>query len=416
MLFMSQIPLLRTMTETYTSSPIWQFSEKLFEAIRSHFLSTLIVLEPSYSYFLPFISRHISFAVILKSASSHGVGVFSVKLKGFRASSLRTLVFIYSVFPLSNSIPAVSVVSTISLASASPLFLTFIVTSILLSPVDLESYVSLLVSIFISKLEIKIETNKDTYDSKSTGDSKIDVSINVKNNGDAEAKDIVLTTDTAGVELLKGKTEYINTRVLKDEALKPFNLTLKTPTPWEDADFNITAKLICLDIKGKKYEYEGSKTIKVDKKWDLIASKSFSENCHMGELVYVSVIVRNKGICDINNILLNDSIVSGMRLQEDTTLNKTLSLKAGETAEKVLKYTLIPETPGEFTFPTATANFTLPNGQSKEVSSNNSGTVKINGPNITVIKTVDKQQLNTGDILNLTVMARNTGTVSYTHL
>ena len=260
--------------------------------------------------------------------------------------------------------------------------------------------------------EIKIETNKDTYDSKSAGDSKIDVTINVKNNGDAEAKDIVLTTDTAGMELIKGKTEYINTRVLKDEALKPFNLTLKTPTPWEDADFNITAKLICLDIKGKKYEYEGSKTIKVDKKWDLIASKSFSENCHMGELVYVSVIVRNKGICDINNIVLNDSIVSGMRLQEDTTLNKTFSLKAGETAEKVLKYTLIPETPGEFTFPTATATFTLPNGQSKEVSSNNSGTVKINGPNITVIKTVDKQQLNTGDILNVTVMAQNTGNVN----
>jgi hypothetical protein len=81
--------------------------------------------------------------------------------------------------------------------------------------------------------EIKIETNKDTYDSKSAGDSKIDVTINVKNNGDAEAKDIVLTIDTAGMELLKGKTEYINTRVLKDEALKPFNLTLKTPTPWE---------------------------------------------------------------------------------------------------------------------------------------------------------------------------------------
>ena len=222
----------------------------------------------------------------------------------------------------------------------------------------------------------------------------------------------MLTIDTAGMELLKGKTEYINTRVLKDEALKPFNLTLKTPTPWEDADFNITAKLTCLDIKGKKYESEGSKTIKVEKKWDLIASKSFSENCHMGELVYVSVIVRNKGICDINNIVLNDSIVSGMRLQEDTTLNKTFSLKAGETAEKVLKYTLVPETPGEFTFPTATATFTLPNGQSKEVSSNNSGTVKINGPNITVIKTVDKQQLNTGDILNVTVMAQNTGNVN----
>ena len=60
--------------------------------------------------------------------------------------------------------------------------------------------------------DIEVETNKDTYDSKSTGDSRIDVSINVKNNGEAKAKDIVLTVDTAGMELLKGKTEYTYTR------------------------------------------------------------------------------------------------------------------------------------------------------------------------------------------------------------
>ena len=92
-----------------------------------------------------------------------------------------------------------------------------------------------------------------------------------------------------------------------------------------------------MDVKGKKYENVGSKTIKIEKKWDLVISKSFSENSHMGKPVHVSVSVRNKGLCDINNIVLKDSIVSEMHLQEDTTLNKTLSLKSGETAEKVFE-------------------------------------------------------------------------------
>ena len=57
----------------------------------------------------------------------------------------------------------------------------------------------------------------------------------------------------------------------------------------------------------------------------------------MGEPVHVSVTVRNEGLCDINNIVLKDSIVSEMHLQKDATLDKTLSLKSGETAEKVFE-------------------------------------------------------------------------------
>ena len=62
----------------------------------------------------------------------------------------------------------------------------------------------------------------------------------------------MLTIDTAGMELLKGKTEYTNTRVLKDEALKPFNLTLKTPTPWEDTDLQYNCKTYMPGYKGQE--------------------------------------------------------------------------------------------------------------------------------------------------------------------
>jgi uncharacterized repeat protein (TIGR01451 family) len=259
------------------------------------------------------------------------------------------------------------------------------------------------------KFDIQITTEKDTYDCKSQADGKIDVSISATNSGDAEAKNIVLTVDTAGLELLKGKAEYRYTELSKSKALKLINLTLETPAPWEDTDFNISAKITCLDIKNKKYEYESSKIVKVEKKWDLVVSKAFPRDRYIGETIPVSITVLNTGLCNLDNILLNDSITSGMHLQENMTLNKTLSLKSGEKAEKILKYTLIPEKPGEFTFPQCIATFTLPNGQRKEISSDSSGNVIISGPDITVTKTVDKQELNLSDTLNVKVTAQNNG-------
>ena len=95
------------------------------------------------------------------------------------------------------------------------------------------------------------------------------------------------------------------------------NLTLKAPTPWEDTDLNITAKTTCVDVRDKKYENVGSKVIKIEKKWGLVISKSVTKNNHMGKPVHVSVNVRNEGLCDINNIVLKDSIASEMHLQKD---------------------------------------------------------------------------------------------------
>ncbi|HET8688919.1 MAG TPA: BatD family protein, partial [Methanosarcina sp.] len=259
------------------------------------------------------------------------------------------------------------------------------------------------------KFNIKVETRKDTYDSKSNGDSRIDVSMTLKNEGEAKAEDTVLTIDTAGMEVLKGKTRYTLGDVLKGETLEPVNITLKAPTPWDDTDLNITAKTACVDVKNYKYEDIGYKLIKIEKKWGLVISKSIPRDNHMGKPIHVSISVQNNGLCDINDILLKDSIAPEVHLQKDVTLEKTLSLKSGELAQKVFEYTLIPDKPGEFTFPQTIATFTLPNGQSGDSGSNNSEKVKIFGPEISITKTVDKQQLNTGDELTVTVTAKNTG-------
>jgi uncharacterized repeat protein (TIGR01451 family)/PGF-CTERM protein len=261
------------------------------------------------------------------------------------------------------------------------------------------------------KFDIDIETRKDTYDSKSTGDSRIDVSIKLKNEGEAKAEDTILTIDTAGMDVLKGKTRYNLGDILKEETLEPVNLTLQAPTPWVDADLNITARTTCLDVRDNKYENIGYKVIKIEKKWGLVISKTVTKDNHMGKPIHVLVNVRNNGLCDINNIKLEDSIAPEMHLKKDVVLDKTLSLKSGKLAEKIFEYTLIPDKPGEFTIPKTIANFTLPNGQSGNASSNNSEKVKIYGPEISVIKTINKQQLNSGDELTVTVTAKNTGNV-----
>jgi PGF-CTERM protein/uncharacterized repeat protein (TIGR01451 family) len=261
------------------------------------------------------------------------------------------------------------------------------------------------------RFDIEVETKKDTYDSKSTGDSAIDVSIKIKNEGDAKAENTILTIDTAGMEVLKGKTKYTFGQVLKDETLEPVNLTLKAPKPWEDTDLNVTAKVTCEDVRDEKYEDIGFKVIKIEKKWGLVISKVITRNNHMGKPIRVSVNVRNEGLCDLDNIILKDSVAPETHLQKDIVLEKTLSLKSGELTEKVFEYTLIPDKPGEFTFPKATANFTLPNGQNGEASSNNSENIKIYGPEISVTKTIDRQQLNSGDKLTVTITVRNAGNV-----
>ncbi|WP_292387947.1 BatD family protein [Methanosarcina sp. UBA5] len=259
--------------------------------------------------------------------------------------------------------------------------------------------------------DIDVETKKDTYDSKSTGDSAIDVSIKIKNDGEAKSEDAVLTIDTAGMEVLKGKTKYTLGEVLKDETLEPVNLTLKAPKPWEDTDLNITAKITCEDVRDKKYEDIGFKVIKIEKKWGLVISKVITRDNHMGKPIYVSVNVRNEGLCDIDDIELKDSIAPETHLQKDAVLEKTLSLKSGELAEKVFVYTLIPDKPGEFTFPKTMATFTLPNGQNGEAGSNNSEKVKIYGPEISITKTIDRQQLNSGEKLTVTLTVKNTGNI-----
>lgn len=261
------------------------------------------------------------------------------------------------------------------------------------------------------EFDIDIETKKDTYDSKSTRDSEIDVSIEIKNDGDAKAENTVLTIDTAGMEVLKGKTKYTLGEILKDETLEPVNLTLKAPKTWDDTDLNITAKITCEDVRDEKYEDIGFKVIKIEKKWGLVISKVITRNNHMGKPIHISVNVRNEGLCDLEDIELKDSIAPETHLQKDAVLEKTLSLKPGELAEKVFEYNLIPEKPGEFTFPKTTATFILPNGQNGEAGSNNSEKVKIYGPEISVTKTINRQQLDSGDELTVTIIVKNTGNV-----
>lgn len=260
-------------------------------------------------------------------------------------------------------------------------------------------------------IEITINTGKESYDPKTLANRDINATITLKNIGKAKAADLEVLIDTGGLELLDGKLKRSYYSIEKEETVETINLLMGIPEPWEDTDYYINVSVTGQDIKEKEFEWNESETVEIKKKWDIIVSKSATEERHMGEIVYVTVNIRNDGICPINGIKLTDSLNDKMELEEDVELEKTLSLKAGETASNVFKYTFMPKKPGKYTLPETIAAFTLPNGQYEEIESTNTEENIIYGPYIELTKTVDHQQLEVGEKLTVTLIAKNTGNV-----
>ncbi|MDD3042449.1 MAG: BatD family protein [Methanosarcinaceae archaeon] len=264
-------------------------------------------------------------------------------------------------------------------------------------------------------IDINLETGEESYDPKNLDDwdRNINATIILKNTGKAKAEDLNVIIDTGELELLEGKLTHTYYSAEKDETLKKIDLLMDMPEPLEDTDYYINVSVTGYDIKGAKFEWNVSKSIEIKKIWDLIVTKSISENRYMGELVYVYVNVRNDGICSINGITITDFLENdtGMEMVEEVDLEKSLSLKAGESAANVFKYTLLPKKPGTYTFPNAVAAFTLPNGKYEEVESTNTVETYIEGPYIVLTKKVDLQQLEVGEKLTVTLTATNTGNV-----
>ena len=80
---------------------------------------------------------------------------------------------------------------------------------------------------------IVIDTESDEYDPRTVTYRSIIATIDIDNEGDAEAEDLTVEIDTDGMELIDGKTSYHFTSIAEDEVLDQIEIELEIPEYWE---------------------------------------------------------------------------------------------------------------------------------------------------------------------------------------
>lgn len=259
------------------------------------------------------------------------------------------------------------------------------------------------------EMTIEYDGDDDSYDPKLiSSPSTITATITVENVGDAEAKNVDLTIDTGGLELVEGKLKHYFTSLDKEEVTDPVTIRLKVPLLWDETSYAITAEAKGDDIKGIEHVNNDTESVTIEQKWGLYITKSITEEVYMSDTAHVLINIRNGGICDLNSITVTDTMVEGLELKDSVTLEKTISLKPGESTKELISYTLKPVTPGTYTAPAATAKFTASNGKEYTVTSEKSE-IEINGPNIVLTKTVSSSDVAPGEEVTVTVKVQNTG-------
>ncbi|UGV41179.1 DUF11 domain-containing protein [Methanococcoides orientis] len=260
----------------------------------------------------------------------------------------------------------------------------------------------------VPDFDIDIKTEKNEYDPRSPSNPKeVVTTITVKNKGYAEAQDVEVIVDPAGMELADGDLKTHITTLAKDETSEIIEVDLEVPHLWEETDLDIEVTVRAKDINGDIHEDSEKKEITVMPKAELILTKSIIEELYMDETAYVSVAVRNYGIYSMDSVTIKDTVLSSMELKDSVTLEKTVSFKPGETIE-VFSYALKPIKPGKYTSPEAVATYTASNDKTYTYESNDPK-IEINGPYITLSQKMDKTKVEPGAEVKVTVTAKNEG-------
>ena len=257
--------------------------------------------------------------------------------------------------------------------------------------------------------EITIETDEDSYDPKLySSPSKVTATITVENNGDAEVKNVDLMINIGNLTLSDGDLTHHYYSILKGETTDPVTIQMDVPYLWDKTTFSISANTKGYDIKDVEHTKNESESVTIEQKWELITTKTMTNDIYMDETAYVFVNIRNAGVCDINSITVTDLVVEELELKDSITLQKTISLKAGESTTDLFEYSLKPLKPGTHTAPASIAEFTAPNGKNYSVSSE-TPKIEVNGPYITLTKSVSSSNVAPEDNVTVTVKVDNTG-------
>ncbi|VVB53238.1 Uncharacterised protein [uncultured archaeon] len=263
------------------------------------------------------------------------------------------------------------------------------------------------------KLDVNVTTEKASYTSSS--DQMITAKVNIKNNGDAIAKNVDVLLNPDKLVLRGGGTGQLHQLYLelKKGESKSYEVIFLVPDVVDQKTYNLSADTKSFDVKNLEYNSNGSVSITVSPKQNYYSvSKAFSKSrIYLNDMLMVRLNIANNGAMDMTDIIITDSINPNFELKPNTSLTWDIPvIKPGEW--KDIGYSIKPlETSiNGFIFPEVNAQFKANNKQYN--ISSNASTVIVNGPKIIINKTIDKQIINISDDVTVTVSIQNIGNIA----
>jgi uncharacterized repeat protein (TIGR01451 family) len=264
------------------------------------------------------------------------------------------------------------------------------------------------------KLEVKVTTDKTTYTSNT--DEILTANVEVKNSGDAVARNVDVNLNPGDLMLRGGSNSQFHNNYLelKKGETESFSVILLVPKVSADKSYPLSVDAKGYDVKDLEYTASSSSSITISPKPILpriFVSKSVKPRIYLKDTMVVRVTVANGGEYDAFDINLTDSNNDNFELKSDSPMQWEIpSLKPGQDWSTTYSIKPLETNLNGFIIPAAKARFTIINQEYN--ASSDSPSVIVNGPKIILNKTVNKQKVNVSEDITVTVSIKNTGNIA----
>ncbi len=257
-------------------------------------------------------------------------------------------------------------------------------------------------------LERKTSNNRTIIDRIFVSGSEISINFSIKNEGKAILRGMHLIINKSEVKELpflfsyeKLDRELPNLKVNESVII---NIRFRAPFVNERKNFTISANVYGIDAFGREYNVTDSTHIMVRPFLEEIidVTKHVPEKRYMGDIIYVTVYIKNNGWGNISGLNFTEIISKGFEPLDDFYKNNLTNFTLRGYENKQIMYKLRPERPGIYTFPAESSKVEWEGGVEY-----NDGPVKliVNGPYVEL----KKSGMVEGDNIRIKIEAKNLG-------
>ena len=261
-------------------------------------------------------------------------------------------------------------------------------------------------------LDIVVETKRD--DDKDTfqlTNSKIPVTINIENEGDAPLEDVDIYIDTDGLDFHQfspsKKLHYTPDDIHHGASIVEIYFELSIPSHMKDTEYNISVNVTGIDQKDEGHNFTDGKDITILNMINI--TKTTKNDIFMTDTAFVQLIVRNDGTYAVNNIELEDSIPDYFELVGSSPLEWNFIMAPGQYRD--FKYTIKPikPDPDGYELPAAYASWNVGGIEYNQTCIKPE--IIVHGSKILLEKTVSPTQVDPNENVTVTITATNVGDI-----